>query len=96
MIPSVHTLMASGYDRGEFSKLSKERLLDYIEQQTEQLNRFETRFRGKSLIYPPYLPGGGWISTAQYSSHAVQNNGSCLVSTLGTSVASLSRTPDFH
>lgn len=35
------------FDRSQFSSLTKEQLIDYIEQQNEQLSRFETRFRGK-------------------------------------------------
>ena len=41
--------MAS-YNRGEFFRYSKKELLDYIEQQNEQLTRFESRFRGKWSI----------------------------------------------
>ncbi len=37
----------AGFDREEFSKLSKEELLDYIDQQCDQLTRFESRFRGE-------------------------------------------------
>ena len=33
--------------REELSERTKEELLDYIEQQAEQLGRFEARFRGK-------------------------------------------------
>ena len=41
----------AGYNRGEFFKYSKGELLDYIEQQNEQLTRFESRFRGKCAVY---------------------------------------------
>ena len=37
------------YEREEFYRLSKAQLLDYIEQQIDQLNRFETRFRGEFI-----------------------------------------------
>ena len=35
------------YNRKDFFTFPKDQLLDYIEQQNEQLARFETRFRGK-------------------------------------------------
>ena len=37
----------AGYNRGEFFRYGKGELLDYIEQQNEQLSRFESRFRGE-------------------------------------------------
>ena len=39
----------SGFNREELSRCSKAELLDYIEQQYDQLSRFETRFRGESV-----------------------------------------------
>ena len=43
------------YEREEFSQLTKDQLLDYIEQQQDQLSRFELRFRGESrfIIHIP-------------------------------------------
>lgn len=41
----------AGYDREEFSRHTNDQLLDYIEQQVEQLNRFETRFRDVVRAY---------------------------------------------
>ena len=34
------------FDRSMFAHSSRDELLDYIEQQSEQLGRFESRFRG--------------------------------------------------
>ena len=42
----------STYDRELFSSRTKEWLLDYIEQQIDQLNRFETRFKGIEVLSP--------------------------------------------
>lgn len=39
------------YNRDHFSTYPKKQLLDYVEQQNEQLARFETRFRGRKLVY---------------------------------------------
>ena len=38
----------AGFNREELSRRSKAELLDYIEQQSDQLGRFETRFRGRA------------------------------------------------
>ena len=38
----------AGFNREELSRRSKADLLDYIEQQSDQLGRFETRFRGRA------------------------------------------------
>ena len=38
----------AGFNREELSRRSKAELLDYIEQQSDQLGRFETRFRGSA------------------------------------------------
>lgn len=38
------------YSRDVFSKYSKEKLLNYIEQQNDQVGRLETRFRGNIYI----------------------------------------------
>jgi len=57
----------SKYDRGEFSRFDKGQLLDYIEQQNEQLSRFETRFRGEW----PYI-----VCTARKCS-IISYTGSC-------------------
>ena len=40
--------MAS-FSREEFGLRSKSELLDYIEQQSEQISRLETRFRGEPV-----------------------------------------------
>ena len=50
----------AAFNREELSRCSKAELLDYIEQQQDQLSRFETRFRGGGLhTQMLYLMGVG-------------------------------------
>ena len=39
------------FNREDFAVRSKSELLDYIEQQCEQVTRLETRFRGERLVH---------------------------------------------
>ena len=70
----------AAFNREELSRCSKAELLDYIEQQQDQLSRFETRFRGggrsahsNAISYggrgsPIFTTGGQYLSPLRTSS----------------------------